>query len=123
MKATLTLNQLKMLLSEGYEDVQFPLDWKSLDISNWKDYFHDYLTKFGWKKFFTSGAFSSIQSSRLILNMLENGFTFNSSNKEFEELFINAMHVLDIVKNTNLMKDFVGQLMLNLSGKTSGQIF
>lgn len=123
MKTKLSFNQLKKIIYEGYEDLQFPLDWKSLDIFNWKDYLHDYLTNFGWRRFFTSGAFNSIQSSRFILNMIENGFTNNTSDEEFEELFNNAMNVFYISKNTNLMKDFVGQLMMDLSGKTSGQLF
>jgi len=123
MKQSISISELKQILSEGYEDTQFPLDWKTMDTSNWEQLIHDYIAKYGWKRMFKTSAFAHIQSPSLILNMLENGFSINTTDEEFEKLLIKAMKTTDVIHNTHIMKDFVGSMLLRLSGRDSGRIF
>lgn len=106
----------------GYEDLRFPLDWKTLDVSGWKRYVGDYVGQFGWKKFFT-GPFGTVQYPELVLDMLEKGLSAKTTDEQFPEIFTAAFESSGVPRNTNLMKDFVGKMLLNLSGKDSGQVF
>ena len=114
-----SISHLKKIL---YEET-FPLDWNTLDISDWETIVHQFIEKYGWEKFFLSSAFSKVIYPKLVFTMMKNGFDIDIPDQDFEKVFVDAMKLLDIPSNTMLMKDFVGLLKFNLAGKEQGQVF